>query len=920
MSGKISLFTLSLLFIILTSCFQEESLQIVKLTCQSLINPAGIDNNQPYFSWMAESDVRGQKQTAYQILVTDNEDDIEQEKGGLWNSGKISSNQTHAIYYEGQPLISNRTYYWKVRLWDIDGNPTNFSQTARFTTSVLDPGVWQAKWMGMGTGKDPVNEKGFYDEKVKVDEEGDSIRYHESSLLLRKEFSFSKPVKQAILHVCGLGLYELSMNGNRIGKKVLNPAKTNYNKVVLYDTYDITSHFSDEENVIGIMLGNGWFNPIQKWWSWRMQWFGEKRAMLQMHLTFEDNTSQVITSDGSWKIAEGPVRKHCIYDGEVYDANREIPGWDRPGYDDSDWEFAEIVNPPRGVLKSQIMPAIQQTEVLKPLSVTQPNDTIWVVDFGQNFAGWIRIHLKEQKGSRLVIRYAENSKDGMIDVKTNGMAQAKDIYISKGGEPEVYEPRFTYHGFRYVEIGGLSADLSPDDIEGVVVHSAVEPIGHFECSNEQINKIHKVTLWSQRSNLMGFPTDCPQREERLGWIGDAHVVAEEAIFNFDMNLFYAKWLNDIRVNQDTLGYLPYVAPRPISLGHSAISWSSGYSLIVWYHYLYYGDKQILADHYQAMKKYVDYLTSRSHNFIAQDDKYGDWVSPLDGWHQGLPMCTSTGFYYYITSILAKSASLLGIEQDAREYRLLSENIKNAFNEKFFHPAEKSYDTGSQFANAFTLFLDMVPEDLRKGVLETLVNDIVSRDGHLTTGILGTKYLMEILSLENRSDIAWLVATRTDYPGWIHLIKNRTTLSEHWDQSGSSNHVMLGSIDSWFYHVLAGIRHDEHAPGFDNLTIKPFFPDDLSWVKASVGTTRGNIVSEWEKNGNNLQMKVEIPVNSTGTIYIPAEDPAGIQEGSVTAGNAEGVTYLKMEDQYAVYQVGSGIYHFTTKIPSHKHSE
>jgi len=909
MRRKNLLFTVFLMLIILGSCFQQKTVHIVELKCQSLINPTGIDNCRPYFSWILESDKRGQNQTAYQIIVADNEKDIDSDKGSAWNSGKISSNQTFAVYYEGQPLVSNRTYYWKVRIWDMDGNTSKFSQTARFTTSILDSVVWKAKWMGMGTGKDPVNKKGFYDKAINIDEEGDSICYHESSLLLRKEFSLSKPVKQAILHVCGLGLYELSINGKRIGTKVLNPAKTNYNKVVLYDSYDVTSNLDDEDNVIGIMLGNGWFNPIHKWWSWRMQWFGEKRAKLQMHLTFKDNSTQIITSDGTWKIAEGPVREHCIYDGEVYDAGREFTGWDKSGFDDSEWEFVKIVNPPRGALKSQIMPAIAQTEKLKPISVTQPNDTIWVVDFGQNFAGWVKIHLKEEEGSRLTIRYAENGKDGMIDVSTNLMAMATDTYIAKGGVQEIYEPRFTYHGFRYVEISGLSRELSPDDIEGVVVHSAVEHIGHFECSNEQINRIHQAILWSQRSNLMGFPTDCPQREERLGWIGDAHVVAEEAIYNFDMNLFYTKWLNDIRANQDTLGYIPYVAPRPISLGHSAISWSSGYHLIVWYNYLYYGDIHILADNYETMKKYVDYLTLRSSNFIAQNDKYGDWVSPLEGWSQGLPMCTSTAFYYYITSILAKSASLLGIEQDAQEYLALSESIKKAFNQKFYHPEERSYDNGSQCANALALFMNIVPEPNRKEVLQTLIEDIKSRNGHLTTGILGTKYLMEILSLENRSDIAWLVATRTDYPGWIHMIKNRTTLSEHWDQSGSSNHVMLGSIDSWFYHVLAGIRPDEHAPGYENIVIKPFFPEDLSWVKASVGTARGDIVSEWEKRGNRLQMKVEIPVNSTATIYIPAEDSAEVHEGSVPAGNAEGVTFLKMEDNHAVYNIGSGIYHF-----------
>lgn len=557
------------------------------------------------------------------------------------------------------------------------------------------------------------------------------------------------------------------------------------------------------------------------------------------------------------------------------------------------------------------MPAIKRIETIKPVSVTYPNDSISVVNFGQNFSGWVRLKIRNERGQSTVIRYAENISNGMIDTKTNSRAIVIDTYFAKGEENEIFEPRFTYHGFQYVEVSGLPYQLSPDDIEAVVVHSAVEPNGSFECSNEEINKIHTATLWSQRANLMGFPTDCPQREERLGWMGDAHVVAEEAIYNFDMNLFYDKWMDDIRNNQDkSNGYIPYIAPRPISKGDPAFSWSSGYHLMVWYHYLYYGDKKILEKNYEAMKKYVDYLTSIADNFILPNDKYGDWVSPLEGWERGTPESISTGYYFYTSSLVAKSAEILGFTEDARKYLSLSVKIKAAFHQKFYDEEKGQYEDGSQFSNSFALFLGLVPDSEKETVLNNLVNDIVEKHNtHLSTGILGTKYLMEVLTREGRSDIAWDLATQTTYPGWIDMLNDRTTLSERWDKSGSSNHVMLGSIDSWFYKTLAGIQVDEKAPGFKNIIIKPYVPADLSWVKASLKTIKGEVKSEWSKDETNYNMKVHIPFNSEATVYLLCSDKKSILENKQPVKISKQFRFLKMEGDYAIFQVESGDFQF-----------
>jgi alpha-L-rhamnosidase len=908
-SHLISLLTLSFLFF---ACESTNTVKISEVKCQYAINPIGVDAQYPAFSWLVESKERGKNQKAFQILVSDNLKDLDRDEGNFWDSGKVNSDQSNAVFYDGAPLKSTQTYFWKVRVWDELGQASNYSETAQFTTSILDSELWQADWIGQGSGKDPANKEGYYEEKTVVDIFGDSVKYNGNSLLLRNKYRFSKPIEKAIVNICGLGLYELSINGKKVGDKILNPAKTNYNKIVLYDTYDVSEFLNNKENVFGIMLGNGWYNPVPKWWSWRMQWFGEKRAMLQMHVTLKDGTTQVFSTDTNWKMKEGPVRRSCIYEGETYDATKEMEGWDEPGFDDSAWANAKIVNPPKGKLTAQMMPAIQHIETLKPISITYPGDSISLVDFGQNFSGWIRIKVKGERGDSIVFKYAEDMKDGMLDPTTNHRAVVIDTFIANGGIEEFYEPCFTYHGFQFTEISGLNYQLQAEDIEGIVVHSAVEPSGSFECSNEEINRIHTAILWSQRANLMGYPTDCPQREERLGWIGDAHVTAEEAIYNFDMNQFYTKWLKDIRINQDSNGDIPYIAPRPISNGDPAFSWSCGYHLITWYHYMYYGDKKILEENYRAMKKYVDYLSSLADAYIVPNDKYGDWVSPLEGWERGTPASISTGYYYYTTSIVAKAAEILGFTEDTKEYLSLSEKIKTAFNQRFYNEEKGQYEEGSQFSNSFALFLGVVPNNEKETVLNNLVNNIEEKhDIHLTTGILGTKYLMETLSQEGRSDVAWKLATQTTYPSWINMLEGRNTLSEHWGEGGmnSHNHVMMGSIDSWFYKTLAGIQVDEKAPVFKNMIIKPYMPADLSWVKASLKTVNGMVKSEWSKNGTNYNLKVEIPFGSEAVVYVQADFNSQVKEGGILASEAENVTFLRMEGNYAVFQVASGEYNF-----------
>ena len=910
---------LFLLFIsvVLLNCENYNGVEFSKLLCEYRENPINLNMAQPRFSWIMESEQRGQKQVAYEILVASSKEKLAQNNGDLWNSGRIESSQSSHVKYEGVSLKSNQTAFWKVRVWDKESTASEYSEPATFSIAILNDNDWKAKWIGKSINSDPMTESGFYNSQVDVNANGDSTSSNPRALLLRKELKISKNIRKATVHVTGLGYYEFLINGQKVGDYVLSPAKTLYIKSILYDTFDVTKLLQKDKNILGIILGNGWFSPLKKWWSWHMQWYGDKRAFLQMLIEYDDSTSEIVISDGSWKSAPGPVISSCIYDGEIYDARAEIANWSKPGFDDTSWESTNILASPRGKLTPQAMQAIKRTQILEPKIVTNPKPGIYVFDLGQNFSGWVKLLVKGSRGERVTLKYAENlRRDGLIDQTTNEGAKATDIYILSGNGEESYEPLFTYHGFRYVQLEGFPGEPTLKNIKGIVVHSAVEQTGEFETSNENLNQIHQAVLWSQRSNLMGFPTDCPQRDERLGWMGDAHVTAEEAIDNFNMPLFYQKWLQDVKEGQDlTSGDLPYISPRPFYEGESDVAWSSGYHLMVWYFYREYGDKQILEQHYNSMKRYIGFLGSLAQNHILPKDRYGDWLSPNDTgwWKPGLHLSVTTGYYYYVTSIVAKAAKILGFETDEQFYSNLSSEIRDSYNQKFLDQDSKQYENGSQFANSFPLFLDIVPKNEKEAVINNLVDNIFEHKGHLSTGILGTKYLLEALWQHNKTDIAYLIVSRKDYPGWINMIKDRTTLSENWNpNSRSNNHVMLGSIDSWFYKALAGIDVDDAGPGFKKFNIKPFVPPGISFVNASRETIRGTISSSWRIKENKFELDIAVPVNSYATVYIPSIDVEKVTESGFTANQAEGVTFLRQNNGYAIYSVLSGQYSFVSE--------
>ena len=880
------------------------------LRCEYCVDPVGVDVSRPRFSWVLRHSERGRTQSAYQILVASSKEKLLKDLGDMWDSGKVNSNQSVNVEYAGKPLESGKIYYWKVRWWDDKGRVSPYSKVAKFEMGLLKPEDWKAKWIAGGN-------------------------------LLRKKFVIDGKVRLARAYISGLGYYELRINGRKIGDRKLDPGWTDYEKIVLYSVYDITEFLTEGENVVGIMLGNGRFNikPERRKRPFpAYKHYGEPRAILQIKIEFADGKQKLILTDESWKVAKGPIIEDDIYDGEVYDARLEKEGWDRPGYDDSSWENAKIIEPPGGKMFSQAtFPPIRVVKILQPVSVSNPKPNVYVFDFGQNFTGWVRLIVSGPRGTKVKLRYAELlNPDGTVNMATARGAKATDTYILKGDGVEVYEPRFTYHGFRYVEVTGFPGVPSINNLQGIVVHTDVKPVGSFLCSNQLINDIHRNILWGQVSNLMSVPTDCPQRDERMGWMGDAQLSAEEAIYNFDMAAFYTKWIRDIKAAQMEDGSVPDVVPPYWSLYPADPAWGTACVIIPWYLYLYYGDKRILEENYEVMKRWVDFLSSKAENYILKFSKYGDWCPPGQIKSPSTPgEVVSTLCYYEDVVLLSKIARILGKKEDADKYAEMAEKIKEAFNkrylaEKYYTPLKDVLDaimpvSYSQTANVMPLYLDMVPPDKEKSVIENLIWDlVVAHDYHLNTGIVGTRYLFDVLTKYGYVDVAYKIVSQTTYPSWGYMIKEgATTVWERWEYlaglgMNSHNHIMFGSVDTWFYKTLAGINVDPSFPGFEKIIIKPHVVGDLTHAGASLKTVRGLVVSKWWKEEKSLVLEATIPVNSTGEVYVPKMDLKNpvIKEGEKIVWKdkafiqgVSGITSAREEEKYIVFNVGSGTYFF-----------
>lgn len=886
------------------------------LRCEHLRNPLGVDTPRPRFSWIAEHPARNQRQRAYQVIISSTPGFARNEVADCWNSGKVESGSSHSIEYDGLPLESDRRYYWRARWWDSGGRPSPFSELAFFETGILNESEWKGLWIS----KRDCREFRSTGSTLSGRYMGEYVQTH--GVYLRKEFQLKEPVRRARVYICGLGLYELRVNGLRVGDRVLDPAQTDYRKIALYSTYDVTGYLSTR-NAISVLLGNG--RHIQNYG------YGPPRLFLQMMLETESGDRRIIASDGSWKAAHGALMENGLYYGEHYDGRLEMPGWDLPHYDDSAWEAA--VSVPGTKLASALMEPIRVEHLLLPKSLSKVSAGVFVYDFGQNFTGWARVRVRGPEGTELRLRYAELTReDGSLNVSPNQAAEATDLYVLSGSGEEIYEPRFTYHGFRYVEVTGFPGTPTLEDLQGCFLHTSVEQTGEFTCSDETIKKIHGNVLWGQLSNLMGIPTDCPQRDERYGWLGDAHLAAEESVFNFGLAAFYRKFLRDIRLSQHEEGSLPdFVPPYTGEFYPADPAWASAYLVIAWYYYQHYGDVATIAEHYDAMKKYVDFLGLASEgNIIKTLGKYGDWCPPGSVRPAKTPVeLTATWFYYYDILLLAEFAGVLAKKDDAELYRKRADAVKTSFNARFLiGPGYASGDaSASQTSNTLPLFLDMVPEEKKAAVLETLIDDIsIRHDFHLDTGILGTRFLFDVLTENGRGDLAYRVATQKSYPGWGYMIREgATTLWERWEKMtgegmNSHNHIMLGSIDAWFYRAVAGITC--LSPGWNRIRYRPPLFGDARYASAALMTVRGLVSVSWRRGEGEYDLTVEVPLGAEGEVHVPLiwpgqsvrESTGLLFENGRPAAKPAGIGFRGQESGYLVFTSGSGTYHFRSERP------
>ncbi len=892
---------------------EVSDIRVADLRCEYLKEPLGIDIGQPRLSWVLESEKRGQRQTAYQILVASSKEKLDANDGDIWDNGKVESDQSIHVVYKGSALRSRMRCWWKVRVYDRDGQASAWSEPSRWEMGLLEKSDWQGKWIGM------------------------PVETLQNALLaspfLRKEFLLGKAVRRARAYISGLGYYELYLNGKKVGDHVLDPAFTRYDKRALYVTYDVTEQLKRGNNAVGVILGNGWYNrhDDEIWDFHKAPWRANPAVLCQIEVEFTDGTTQVIASDASWKATTGPIVFNSIR-GEVYDAQLEMTGWCQVGFDDSKWASAAVASGPKGKLCAQMLPAIKVAKTIEPVKVTEPKPGIFVFDMGQNFAGRPQLKVSGPKGTKIVLKYSDLlAADGTVDqsryiqVKNTLLIKhgnfQTDTYILKGQGQEVWEPRFLYHGFQYVEIHGFPGKPTLENLRGRVIHTSFEPAGQFECSDELLNKIQKATLWSYLSNFQGYPTDCPQREKN-GWTGDAHLACETGLYNFDSASAYTKWMNDFADEQKENGMLPGIVPTggwgydirwmkgPQWRGGFGPAWDSAYILIPWYLYQYCGDVRILEEHYNGMKKYVDFLKERNPDYICGTG-LGDWCPATE---QTDKKVTSTGYYYADAEIISKIAELLGRLDDAKKYRQLAGKVKEAFNKEFFEPAASRYSGGTQTANSCALYHGLIPEQQREEVLHNLLANIERHGGHLDAGILGTKYLLNSLTDAGKADVVFKMATQRTYPSWGHWIEQgATTLWEDWDGVGSHNHIMFGPVSEWFYKALAGINVDANVPGFKRIVIKPQVVGDLKWVRAKHFCMYGDIESWWRKYERKVSLDVTIPVNTTAVVFVPASDANNVTENGKKANEAEGVRFLRSDPGRAVFEVGSGRYSFQSEI-------
>lgn len=873
-----------------------------------LENPLGIDVLAPRLFWRLESDKMKVRQTAYQIIVASAKETLEQAEGDIWDSGRVSGSESAHIVYEGLPLQAESVYYWKVRVWDQDNQPSEWSEAAFWSMGILSRAAWKASWIGRKSEPD---------------------RQFQPSPFFRKEFHVRSGIRRAVVYATALGVYDLRINGQRIGDWFA-PGWTDYDTRVQYQTYEVTDALAEGPNAVGAILGDGWFAGTVGFLGEKV--YGERPFFLmQLHVEYEDGTKDRVLTDGSWSTAAGPIEYSDMIKGEAYDARKELTGWQYAGYDDSSWEQPDVRPGYNGLLTAAMEPPIRITKTLEPVSMRRTELGTYIYDMGQNMVGWTEISVKGERGAKVTVSHAEMlNPDGTLYLDNLRVAVQQDHYILRGDGVELYQPHFTFHGFRYVELIGYPGEPDIHTITGKVVHSDMPVTGSLETSNPMINQLYSNITWGQRGNFLSVPTDCPQRDERLGWTGDAQIFARTASYNMDVSRFFTKFMWDMIDCQQPSGAFTDVAPDAGWIRYKMWStrlnwfapdnagWGDAGVVIPWTLYLMVGDTRILTTHYEAMVRWVDYLESQTDQLVRPGyANYGDWLSiDADTPNEVL----ATAYFAYSTKLMGLIAAVLGRRADQMRFETLFDQIAEAFREAFVE-ADGRIRGYTQTVYVLALQFGLLTEEQRVMAMGHLVEDIERRGNRLSTGFLGVGYLLPALTDNGRLDVAYRLLTQEQFPSWLYSIKHgATTIWERWDgwteekgfqtpDMNSFNHYSLGSVGEWMFRYMAGLEADVSRPGFKHAVIRPQPGGGITSVKAGYDSLYGPISIEWTLSAaGEFILKLQIPANTTAEVHVPgsnAEMGCGAAgcgtQGASTAGNN------------SIFLIGSGAYTFTSAL-------
>ena len=894
------------------------------LVCEYFVNPIGLDERRPRLSWQVSSQRRSAQQTAYQILVGQNPLIATGPTAEVWwDTGKVLSDNSLHIPYAGPALQPGQRCYWRVRVWDGHDAASPWSESAFWEMGLLDSSHWQAEW-------------------ITPDWDEDSSR-PQPAPLLRRSFHADSGIVAARLYATSLGLYELWLNGQRVGDAVLTPGWTSYDHRVQYQTYDVTHLLRAGDNILGAMLGDGWYRGYLGHKGHRAVYGSRLALLLQLRLTYADGRVETIGSDESWRASDGPIRMSDLYMGETYDARLEKPHWGEASYDDSQWQGVRLLAHPKAIVVAQDGPFVRRQEEIRPERILHSPKGETILDFGQNMVGWVRMQGRGPAGATVTLRHAE-VLDQQGNLYTDNLRTAEQItrYTFKGliETDELFEPHFSFQGFRYVAVEGFPGQVTLDSFTGVVLYSDMPQTGAFECSDPLINQLQHNIVWGQKGNFVDVPTDCPQRDERLGWTGDTQVFIRTACFNMNVAAFMTKWLRDLSAEQQPDGSVPFVVPDALAKikaaepdtphRSGAAAWGDAAVICPWTIYLCYGDTRLLEQQYASMAGWVDYMHSRAgqDTIWRQDFQFGDWLDYRGAdarWPAPVTNLelVATAFFAHSAQLLARAAGALGKLNDAQRYSDLADRVKAAFNDEFVTPSGR-IGPNTQTAYALALHFDLLPEPLRAAAAGRLAEEIRQVDYHLTTGFVGTPYVCHVLSRYGYTDVAYALLHQESYPSWLYPVKQgATTIWERWDgikpdgsfqdaAMNSFNHYAYGAIGDWLYRVVAGIELDPAAPGYKRIHFQPQPGGHLTYASASLESMLGRIESRWTLEGDDLHLTVTIPANAEGVVHLPTRRVDDISEQGQALSQAEGVREVRQDGETVVITVGSGHYQFRAR--------